>query len=308
MRNRELKSLLGVCLLLPLFLLFSNGDGMVRRGLSTGRPVIKTFYQKLDNEEEGAPLDDPILSLWREEWSRIGFEPKIITLEDAKRHPYYEIMKGVVEKAFPGDEPAHIYNRYCFYRYLAMAATGGGWHSDYDAMPAYFPLEKAHAFPNEGKFTSFEQFIPSLISASAEEWTFIALLMMDQLSKTKEEWPSDMFMIKDLTEIEGQTDIIVDLLKEENGKVMQPNALMKDDGTFDCSKFKDTWVLHFSHSSMTDLFQGGLLPISGLEEEDIQDSFFRAAVTKKLMQNFRVECKWPALIAEREKQKMAEKK
>ena len=58
---------------------------------------------------------------------------------------------------------------------------------------------------------------------------------------------------------------------------------------------------------MVDLFQGGLLPISGLEEEDVQDSFFRAAATKKLMQKFRSECKWPALIAEREKQKLAEK-
>lgn len=112
------------------------------------RPLMHTFYSPLSNDDR-----DGMIDLWKQEWELAGFDTKILTLDDAKAHPYFETMKEAVEKAFPID----TYNQYCFYRYLAMA-TEGGFQSDFDTFPMHFPIEDAlpDTLINNGQFTSFE--------------------------------------------------------------------------------------------------------------------------------------------------------
>ena len=96
------------------------------------RPVVKTFFQQLADPDSNEVPEDPLLKVWKDEWEMAGFEPQVITMEDARKHPYYDTMKDAVETVFKTDR----YNQYCFFRYLAMATTGGGWHVDYDTFPA----------------------------------------------------------------------------------------------------------------------------------------------------------------------------
>ena len=96
-----------------------------------GRPVMHTFYEKVSVGK------DDLLEVWKEELTNAGFEARVLTLKDAERHPYFKEMKSIVAPYF-GNE----YDAMCFYRWLAMAASGGGWMSDYDTFPTNFYDER----------------------------------------------------------------------------------------------------------------------------------------------------------------------
>eukprot|EP00439_Symbiodinium_sp_Y106_P008286 s603_g1.t1 len=64
------------------------------------------------------------------------------------------------------------YDFQCYIRYLAMAAVGGGWMSDYDVIPTYLPPDVD--LPNRGTFTVYQQHVPALMSGSKEQWQNVA--------------------------------------------------------------------------------------------------------------------------------------
>ena len=55
------------------------------------------------------------------QWRRAGFDTKVLTMEDAKKHSLYKEMKEVVDPLW-----GESYNGLCFYRWIAMAEVGGG--------------------------------------------------------------------------------------------------------------------------------------------------------------------------------------
>jgi len=83
------------------------------------------------------------------------WEPVVLTHLDAKRNPLY----GDFIKAFDNNnttEHLNIYNQHCYFRWLAMGASGGGYMSDFDT----FPLHSDQVYygdhlPYGGKFTSY---------------------------------------------------------------------------------------------------------------------------------------------------------
>jgi len=103
---------------------FNNNQHL--RSLSE-RPVIHTFFHSRGKVEEA------VLQVWKREWSNYGFETKVLTIEDAKKHPDFEKVESIME-------PLHTkmgYDALCFYRWFAMAASGGGWMSDHDTFPIF---------------------------------------------------------------------------------------------------------------------------------------------------------------------------
>lgn len=91
------------------------------------KPIIHTFFEDLSESGNGNVLVDA----WKEEWEAIGFETKVLTMVDAKSHPDYEKMKETIDPIL-GDD---LYNKLCFYRWIAMAAQeNGGFMSDYDTV------------------------------------------------------------------------------------------------------------------------------------------------------------------------------
>lgn len=81
----------------------------------------------------------------------------VLTIEDAERHAEYAMLRARIEKLPLGGN--REYDLACYLRWLAMAAAGGGWMSDYDAAPLRFspPPE----LPNGGAFTGYEGHVPS---------------------------------------------------------------------------------------------------------------------------------------------------
>ena len=153
-------------------------------------PVMHTFFEPVPGgccsvSEEGH-LN--LLQTWEEAWQSKGWETRILNMDDVKEHKDFEKLKGVLD-SLGVDE----YNQRCFFRWLAMAESGG-WMSDYDTFPMDFDAQIGARIGKYGVFTSFDSHIPSLISASKYEWDRVLQLIIKELEgMTKEDgFTSDM--------------------------------------------------------------------------------------------------------------------
>jgi hypothetical protein len=237
-----------------------------------GRPVMHTFYEKV---REG---QDDLLGVWKDEWSRAGFEPRILTLKDAKKHPYFKEMEREVRPMFENG-----YDAMCFYRWLAMATAGGGWMSDYDCFPTNFPLNDAIYLPNKGNFTSFEAHVPSLMSGTADEWTRIAKALVEAIPRTKG-LQSDMHTFSTVRE-ENMSGVhflppVYNVLR---------GFMYASRRKVDCEKMKVGRAIHISHHYTDKSFDEGVFPIK--RPGPGPPSRYRSLAVKAFMDDWRHQCR-----------------
>lgn len=94
------------------------------------RPVMSTFFTPTKGGccgmSEQGHLN--LVKAWEEAWQSWGWDTRVLTEEDARRHPRFEEME---QKLSTSD--VNEYNHRCFWRWLAMANEDnvmGGWMSD----------------------------------------------------------------------------------------------------------------------------------------------------------------------------------
>ena len=87
-------------------------------------------------------------------------------MADAKKSPFYKQLLVKFGQIPLGENPE--YEKACYFRYLAMSETGGGWMSDYDTLPLHFPA--TGDLVSNGTFTVLQGHIPALMSGSQDEW------------------------------------------------------------------------------------------------------------------------------------------
>jgi hypothetical protein len=112
---------------------------------------VYAFYEPIEENWVNKTDQKILIDLWKKSWSRYGWNPVIITLDDAKEHPlYYEFYKKI--ESFPTVCPK-IYDMYCFLRWLSFAKYGG-WMSavsvmNYGFVPANFEdqVVTSHGYP-----------------------------------------------------------------------------------------------------------------------------------------------------------------
>lgn len=77
--------------------------------------VVYTYFEPV------AGLQNPgrLLALWAKSWQERGFTPKVLTENDARSHPAYDVFNRKVTR-FPTVNPKD-YERACFLRHLAVA-------------------------------------------------------------------------------------------------------------------------------------------------------------------------------------------
>lgn len=73
-----------------------------------------------------------LIELWKKSWTKHGWNPIVLTEADAQKHARYSDFKKVFWE-FPTPY-GHDYEGSCFMRWVAMAAVGGGFLSDYDVI------------------------------------------------------------------------------------------------------------------------------------------------------------------------------
>lgn len=111
---------------------------------------LYTYYDPVPEIDSADSLR--LILLWRERWAAEYFNPIVLNEWRARQHPYFSEYAAAIEK-LPSVNPAR-YETACWYRWLALAEVGGGWMSDYDAMPsvgfaAWFALVATQHAPNK---------------------------------------------------------------------------------------------------------------------------------------------------------------
>lgn len=98
---------------------------------------IYTYYNDV-----GFPLQNELISLWSKSWSRLGFEPIVLNLNNAESHPYFkeffEQIVAIHNTIMPNVHPKSIgYNISCHMRWLAYSSKIDNkycFFSDYDVI------------------------------------------------------------------------------------------------------------------------------------------------------------------------------
>eukprot|EP00549_Striatella_unipunctata_P015449 CAMPEP_0118706238 /NCGR_PEP_ID=MMETSP0800-20121206/20424_1 /TAXON_ID=210618 ORGANISM="Striatella unipunctata, Strain CCMP2910" /NCGR_SAMPLE_ID=MMETSP0800 /ASSEMBLY_ACC=CAM_ASM_000638 /LENGTH=384 /DNA_ID=CAMNT_0006608705 /DNA_START=72 /DNA_END=1223 /DNA_ORIENTATION=+ len=232
------------------------------------KPVMNTFFQYItpDKKQTGMSdtADNALLDLWKAKWTEAGWEPRVLNLQHAQAHPDYTAYEKELDKipmmGVDGKGGNIVYNKLCFLRWLAMAAVGGGWMSDYDVFPleADPSAEQDMIMPREGNFSVYSVVkdsgglagIPCLMSGRSDEWTRMAHTILENgIDHAEHEtmW-SDMFALIDLRKAQayGTKDAVV-----EGQDVLVSHAWT----TQDCELTHGKYAVHFSHEAM---FKGHL--------------------------------------------------
>lgn len=213
------------------------------------RPIMHTFYHKDQVGEED------LLEYWKEAWDKAGWDTVVLDLEDAQKHPYYDEMFSVIDPLW-----GMTYNGLCYYRWLAMGASGGGWMSDYDLFPTNFPKDEGFfgQLPNGGNFTTFESHVPSLMSGRGEEWMRVTYLLVRALKEDRVEnaFKSDMFTFLQLR-TEGGHDIDF----RNPWYNVNHGFIYKKRGEVDCKQMDLSRAVHLSHHFTRIAFENGVFPL-----------------------------------------------
>jgi len=204
----------------------------------SNRPVIFTWHGE----------DSSALELWKKSWFMYGWEPVVLTIQDAQRHfRYHEFLEtlnsGVM---FQDGANAPYFGRYM--RWLAVAASGGGFMSDMDTFPLYSMLSEDNELPNGGNFTSFDISSPHLVSGTAVEWNrIIDMLLTSFQSHSEIEW-TDEIAFSDLNSLQSYI---------QNDDIISPGNLTESPNPFDdnvCEMNSGKVAIRFpSHEDMADM-------------------------------------------------------
>ena len=100
---------------------------------------IYTYYQNIKFKQQNELLD-----LWKISWSRKGYEPIVLNLEDAKKHSYFETLNTEMRRIYKeiANKEISSYGMSCWLRWLAYATQTEEkfYVSDYDAINVNFPI------------------------------------------------------------------------------------------------------------------------------------------------------------------------
>lgn len=118
---------------------------------------IKCFYEPLviDNKVTKFSEDSlELIKLWEKSWINFGWNPIILSLSDAKRHPRYnEIdLKDYSSNLYKYSVNGANYLELCYSRWFAYACEDGLW-SDYDVINYGFTQDDSlHLMKHEPVF------------------------------------------------------------------------------------------------------------------------------------------------------------
>lgn len=189
---------------------------------SQQRPTIYTYFERIDvsNRTTGMTDDEDfdLLGFWKERWDEAGYTPVVLTAETVaasfppptptplqfpnnnQSHHFtnldrYESIRSKLETL-----PLDDFGKILFRRWMAMAAVGGGWFSDYDNFPLWDlshtttddgpgqaptpKLEMAwRQLPNGAKLTLHDILSPTLASGSGNEWLDTLEALLDETNR-----------------------------------------------------------------------------------------------------------------------------
>jgi len=159
----------------------ATSNVLFMRGLSITplKPTIYTFQEEL-------PLPNQVneeLKLWQLSWKQAGWDAKVVTFNDALKHPNFDVFERALGEIMPfGRRPEKM----GYYRFLAMAVTGGGFLADVDVLPLWHLSPSQRETLTEDKFTvrcGSTKIAPCLMSGSGDEWNRISIELLSSIQR-----------------------------------------------------------------------------------------------------------------------------
>lgn len=92
--------------------------------------TVYTYYHDYDEESSGEHYE--MIAHWGRSWANRGWNPKVLTRQDAVKHPLFKEIDDRLRR-LPTVNVLE-YELACYHRWLAVAAAGGGFMSDYDVV------------------------------------------------------------------------------------------------------------------------------------------------------------------------------
>lgn len=251
---------------------------------TTERPVIKTFFERIHPDKRLTGMtdeaDDALLEFWKTCWYNAGWDPQVISTENAKKHPEYENYIRVLDSVNMDE-----FNRLMFLRWLAMAGSGGGWMADYDV----FPLRDftVATLPQDGKLVIYDKrLLPQLVSGSAESWLSVGKALLETAKQNENVNPKKQTYWTDtlgLLQISRESVVEVhckDYMVMER-KALKGTSLLPEE----CDKSRFTRNRIAVHFGFEALLEGNIDPQLRLPHH-------RLTIAKKWLSDFHDTCPW----------------
>lgn len=215
------------------------------------KPIMYTFYNKIDAEDKHTGMtddaDERLLQAWEEEWNEAGWETHVLDLNDARSHPRFEEFEEKL-RGIHLNGMNTVYNQFCYYRWLAMAAVGGGFMSDFDV----FPMNTTPEDFKDGAFSIYEATshdsnnggIPCLMSGSDSEWERMAFnVVQNGVEHVDKDFWSDMYASIDIYQKHPEAYNLYSRIADDQLSVQEWNPDL-------CKHAEDRFAVHFSHNAM----------------------------------------------------------
>lgn len=209
--------------------------------------IVYTYYDGIhegdgDVLSEDAKKQYELMAGWKRSWSKRGWSPQVLTAKDAMLHPLYDIYTERCSKLPTANMPA--YEMACYHRWLAVAAKGGGFMSDYDVINYSFTPTRPQADLVIFESSSTEDNVtPSVVGGSAAGFTTAAM----------------MFATCDGNKVrldEGGTPHTSDMIILQHMKhsgIYATCPIVKQYGT---KGWKEAPLVHFSHGATRNINRG----------------------------------------------------
>ena len=223
------------------------------------QPTMYTFFSPLATMSAGMTHSShsKLLREWSRTWQANGWKTKVLNIQHAKKHKHFKHFNQTIATYFP---QVSEYDRMCFFRWLAMSVVGGGFMADYDTFPLEINATQYYngKLPNGGTFTSFDGFVPALVSGSGDEWERMAHEVLGAIQKSDfTGFVSDMFALKYISETKPKS-FHNELVGMSQNKVFG-SIFYKSRGKVDCTMMKGKKAIHFSHYATAETAKTGRL-------------------------------------------------
>lgn len=172
--------------------------------------------------------------IWNQVWESAGWTPiKLMVSKLATAAEYKEINDMM-------EESSNLLQKRHVYKYLAMAANGGGWLAHSDTFPLH-PFGSSLELPNEGKLTAYGG--PYLMSGNATEWLRMGKVLASHARHyhLRDEWTEAMALDQMKNHYTFQEDQVFEIANVAS----DPNEVHWTWNPNDCQSTKDKRVVHF---------------------------------------------------------------
>lgn len=214
---------------------------------------IYTYYENIERNHKNLKYNNQkeMLRLWKASWKNSGFDPIVLSLEDAKKHSFYkEFVDQLKDLHFRIiNKPINDYGLSCYVRWMAYATQYDEYFyvSDYDCinngLKPIINTDKLHLMDGvcpcfaSGKPDQFENLCHLFIDVTTER-------IKEMMSIKMTVYQDQQFFLCNFTHMNNSKSR--DILLKKN-KILLTIDRTNGIGSFNIGKKHTGKVLHISH-------------------------------------------------------------